>query len=71
MWMKTLLIMIEKGKGPILRKHRTIQLIEADLQLIMMIVVNIRNKGNIEVDDKSSKSNYGSRPGHSIGDAML
>ena len=37
----------------------------------MRIVVNIRNKLNIESDYRVSKSNYGSRPGCSIEHAIL
>ena len=33
--------------------------------------MSIRNKGNIKSDERVSKSNYGSRPGHSIEDAIL
>jgi len=70
-WLKTLVVMIEKGKGPVLGKLRTIQLIEADLQLLMRIFINDQNKGSIETDERISKSNYGSRPGYSIQDAIL
>ena len=70
-WLKTLVVMIEKGKGPVLGKLRTIQLIEADLQLLMRIFVNDRNKGSIETDERISKSDCGSRPGYSIQDAIL
>ena len=70
-WLKTLVVMIEKGKGPVLGKLRTIQLTEADLKLIMMMFVNIRNKGNIESDERVSKSIYGSRPGYSLEDDIL
>ena len=62
-WLKTPAVMIEKGKGPVLGKVRIIQLIEADLQLLMRIFVNTRNKGSVEVDERTYKSNYGSRPG--------
>ena len=34
-WLKLLAVILEKGKGPIIEKLRTIQLIEADLQLLM------------------------------------
>ena len=44
---------------------------EADFQLIMRMFVNIRNKVNIESDERVSKRNYGSRPGCSIEDAIL
>ena len=40
--------MIEKGKGPRINKLRTIQLIEADIQLIIWIIIGVRNKNNIE-----------------------
>ena len=63
--------MIEKGKGLVLGKLCTIQLIEADLQLIMSIVANIRNKGNIESDDRVSKRKYRSSPENSIEDSTL
>ena len=33
-------VMIKKGKGSVIGKLRTIQLIEADLQLLMKILVN-------------------------------
>ena len=63
--------MLEKVKGPVLGKLRTIKLLEAGLQLIMKLFVSIRNKGNIESDERISKSNYGSRLGCSIEDAIL
>ena len=45
-WSKKILnIIIEKGKGPTLRKLRTIQLIEVDLQLLMRIFLGLRDKG--------------------------
>ena len=47
-WLKPLAIMIEKGKGPVLGILRTIQLVKADMQLIMRIVVKIRSEGNIK-----------------------
>ena len=34
-WQKMLNVMLEKGKGPVIEKLRTIQLIEADLQLLI------------------------------------
>ena len=70
-WLKTLDITIEKGKGPVIRKLRTIQLIEADLQILMIIFINERNSGRIEIDPMISKYNYGSRKGYSIENAIL
>ena len=63
--------MIEKRKFPVLGKLRTIQLIEDDLQLTMRMFVNIRNKRNIEIDERVSKINYGSSLGNSIEDSIL
>ena len=63
--------MIEKRKVPVLGKLRTIQLIEDDLQLTMRMFVNIRNKRNIEIDERVSKINYGSSLGNSIEDSIL
>jgi len=60
-WLKTLNIILEKGKGPVLGKLRMIQLIEADFQLIMRIFLKLRNKGKIEKDQHLSKFNIGSK----------
>ena len=59
-WLKVLDIILEKGKGPILGKLRTIQLIEADLQLIIRIYIGGRNDDQIATDQRLSKFNYGS-----------
>ena len=37
----------------------------------MRIALSNRNKRNIELDDRVSKINYGSRPGYSIEDSIL
>jgi hypothetical protein len=70
-WKKVLDVILEKGKGPIIGKLRTIQLIEADLQLMMRIFIGLRNDTEIEKDTRLSKYNYGSRPGYSIDVALL
>ena len=70
-WLKVLDIMIEKGKGPVIGKLRIIQLIEADLQMIMGIYVNNWNKHKIKSDPRISKANYGSWPNYSIEIAIL
>ena len=62
--------MINKGKGLVVRKLRTIQLIEVDLQLVMRIAFN-QNKYSIERDKRVSKNNFGSRPDYSIESAIL
>ena len=70
-WLKILDIILEKGKGPILGKLRTIQLYEADLQLLMRIFIGGRNDENVENDSRISKFNYGSRKSYSIDEALL
>jgi len=70
-WLKVLDIILEKGKGPFLGKLRTIQLIEADLQLMMRIFIGARNDENIAQDKRLSTFNYGSRRYYSIDTAIL
>ena len=50
---------------------RNIQLIEGDIQILISILINQRNKFKIEIDPRIVKSNYGSRPHYSIEDALL
>ena len=64
-------VMLEKGKGSILGKLHTIQLIEADLQLVMRIFIKYRNQNKLEINDRMSKFNYGSRREYSIEDTLL
>ena len=45
-WAKILDMIIEKGKGPILGKLKIMQLIEAEIQLIMRICVDARIEKN-------------------------
>ena len=52
--------MIKKGKGLKLGKLRTIQLIKADMQLLIRVFMSLRNQGQIEKDVRLSKYNYGS-----------
>ena len=63
--------MLDKGKGPIIRKLRTIQLIEADLQLLICIFLGTRIEGMIELDSRISKFNFGSYKFYSIEEAIL
>ena len=63
--------MLEKGKGPIVNKLWTIQLIEADFQLIMQIFLNHRNSENIESNTRLSKFNYRSRKNYLIETILL
>ena len=60
-----------KGKGIILGKLRIITLIEADMQNIMRIYLNVGDEEWIESDVHFSKANYGSRKNYSIKTAIL
>ena len=70
-WLNILDITIENGKGLILGKLRIIQLIEADLQLLMRIFLLAEDEENIENDERISKANYRSRKNHLIKSAIL
>ena len=69
--MKVLDIILDKGKGPIIGKLRTIQLIEADLQLLMQIFLGLRMKGVIEQDPRILKFNFRLQKYYSIEEAIL
>ena len=56
--LKILDVIIEKGKRLVIGKLRIIQLIEVDIQLLIRILINTRNKFRIEKDNRVSKSNY-------------
>ena len=63
--------MLEKEKGPVLGKLRTIQLIEADFQLIMRIFLGYRMEKSIESNTRISKFNFRLRKGYSIDEAIF
>ena len=54
-WTKVLNTMLEKGKGLVLGKLRTPQLIEADFQMLIRAFSNERMAGKIEKDERISK----------------
>ena len=60
-----------KGKGPNLSKLRTIQLIEANLQLMTKIFIGERSDENIVKDERLLKYNCRSRRNYSIDIAIL
>ena len=70
-WIKLLAVILEKGKGPIIGKLRTLQLIEGDLQILMRIFIGGRNDENLDSDSRLSTFNYGSRKNYSIETALL
>ena len=53
--------MLDKEKGPILGKLRTIQLIEADFQHLMRLFIRTRDIGKLERNVNISKFNFSSR----------
>jgi len=63
--------MIEKGYGPVIDKLCIIQLIEADLQLLMRIFIELKCKKYLEKDKRLSKANYSSWKNYSIEMAIL
>ena len=63
--------MLEKGKGLVLGKLRTIQLVEADLYLIIRVFLGLRNTNKIESSKRISKFNFGSRKNYLIDEAIL
>ena len=70
-WLKVTDVVIEKGKGPRTNELRTLEMIEADLQLVMRICLGSRMNERIETDARISKYNYGSRSGYSIENVLL
>ena len=63
--------MLEKGKGPLLGKLRTMQLVEEDFQLLMRVFINEIMVGLIDTDEIISKVYWGSRKGHYADDLIL
>ena len=63
--------MLDKGKGPILGKLRTIQLIKADLKLLIQIFLGLWYENTLEEDIRASKFIYRSRKGYLIDDTIL
>ena len=64
-------IIIEKGKRPIIGKLYIIQLIEADLQMIIRIFLPSEGEEIIECNDRFSKANYRLHKNYSIKSAIL
>ena len=62
---------MEKGKETIIRKLRTIQLIEADLQCLMRTFISRRVEENIENDERMPQHDYGSRRNYSIENVIV
>ena len=62
---------LEKGKGPRLKKLRMLEMIEAGLQLFMRTCLGSRMNKRVELENRVSKHNHGSRKGCSIENALL
>ena len=63
--------MLDKGKEPVLGKLQTIQLVEANLQLLIWVFIRNRNKIEIEKDDCYSKFNFRLRKYFSIEEVLM
>ena len=70
-WVKILDTVLEKEKGPVIRKLRIIQLIEGDLQLLMRALVTNRNSIIAENSPRLSQYNFGNRKCFDITTAIL
>lgn len=64
-------VILEKGKSPIIRKLRTIQLIEVDIQLVFRILITLRNSIRAKHLPRLSTFNYGNRKNYDIEKAIL
>ena len=60
-WLDVLIVTIEKRKGYRINELRVVQIIEADLQLLMRMLLGLIIACNYENDSRISKHNYGSR----------
>ena len=69
-WLNLVEMILEKGKGLIIGKLRSITSIEGDLQINMRIHLRADKEELIENDRRFSKSNYGSRKNYSIETAI-
>ena len=70
-WLKFVDVMLEKVKGPRLKKLRMLQIIEADLQLVIRTILGSRMNERVESHARLSKYYYGSRKGCSIENELL
>ena len=62
---------LEKGKGPRLKKLRMLEVIEADLQLAMRTHLGSRMGERAQSDDRMSKHDHGSRKVNSTANTLL
>ena len=49
-WLKVVGVVVEKGKGPRIKNLRTLEMIEADLQLVMRMFLSSRMNKRIETN---------------------
>ena len=64
-------MILDKGKGPVLEKLHTIQLIKADFQLLMKIFLQNRQNSNIKRNNNIFKFNFSSRRYYLVNDTLL
>ena len=60
-WLKKIDVIIEKGKGPRIKKIRILEMIEVGVQQIMRIFFGNRMNNNVEEDNILYAYNYGYR----------
>ena len=70
-WLTVACVMLEKGKGPGLKKLRILEMIEICLQLVMRACLGGRMNESLDTDKRVSKYNYESRKGHYIENDLL
>ena len=64
--MKILDIITEKGSSLVISKLRIIQLIEANLQLLMQVLIGSRNLNSLEIDPQILNCNHSLKKNYSI-----
>ena len=69
--LKVVDVMLEKRKGPRLKKLRMLEMIEADLQLVMRMHLGSRMNERFDSDNRALKYDHGSRKGHSMENGLL
>lgn len=70
-WLQIVDVMLEKGKDNVLGKLHTIQIVEGDLQLLMRVLITLRNSERAERSDRLSCFNFGNRRNYDIQTAIL
>ena len=54
-------MILERGKGLVIKKYCAMQIIEANLQLLIQMLIRVRVYEMLEIDTRTSKFNRGSK----------